>query len=135
MTLRKPLVIGSAVAFLQVRSRRAPDCKKIWHSKQLGYFPFSGPVVIESKVVIRLRSIDEEFHVRAVDLARLLKTTENEISRLVRSGVIERVRDPNKQKAFLYPCLSNVMRFVEFRFGERETINRQFLAEKAGREK
>jgi hypothetical protein len=84
---------------------------------------------------MRLRSIDEDFHVRAVDLARLLKTTENEISRLVRSGVIERVRDPNKQKAFLYPCLSNVMRFVEFRFGERETINRQFLAEKAGREK
>jgi hypothetical protein len=101
----------------------------------LGYYPFSGPVVIESKVVIRLRSIDEEFHVRAVDLARLLKTTENEISRLVRSGVITRVPDPDKRKAFLYPCLANVTRFCEFRFGKREAINQEFLTEKTAREK
>jgi hypothetical protein len=83
---------------------------------------------------MRLRSIDEDFHVRAVDLARLLKTTENEISRLVRSGVITRTPDPAKGKAFLYPCLENVTRFVEFRFGQRETINQTFLREKAARE-
>ena len=85
--------------------------------------------------MIRLRSIDEDFHVRAVDLARLLKTTENEISRLVRSGVITRVPDPSKRKAFLYPCLANVTRFCEFRFGKRDEINQEFLTEKAGHEK
>ena len=45
-----------------------------------------------------------------------------------------RIPDPNKRKAFLYPCLENVTRYVEFRFGQREAINQQFLAEKAGRE-
>jgi hypothetical protein len=84
--------------------------------------------------VIRLRSIDEDFHVRAVDLARLLKTTENDISRLVRSGVITRLPDPGKRKAFLYPCFENVMRYVEFRFGQRDAVNQQFLQAKAGRE-
>jgi hypothetical protein len=63
---------------------------------------------------IRLGSIDEDFYVHAVDLARLLKTNEVEISRLVRSSVLTRVPDPNKGKAFLYPCLENVARFVEF---------------------
>jgi len=35
---------------------------------------------------MQLGSIEKDFYVRAVDLARLLKATENEISRLVRSG-------------------------------------------------
>jgi hypothetical protein len=84
---------------------------------------------------LRLGSIDEEFHVRAVDLARLLKVTDNEISRLVRSAVLVRVRDPDDTRAFLYPCLANVTRFVEFRSGRRDAIHQKFLEEKAGREK
>jgi hypothetical protein len=84
--------------------------------------------------VIRPRSIDKDFHVRAVDLAHLLKISENDVSRLVRSGVITRVADPDKRKAFLYPCLANVRRYVEFRFGKRDAINQSFLTAKAGRE-
>ena len=83
---------------------------------------------------IRLGSIDEDFFVHAVDLARLLKVTDNEISRLVRSAVMVRVRDPNNARAFLYPCLENVTRFVEFHRNRRETIHEEFLREKAGRE-
>jgi hypothetical protein len=86
-------------------------------------------------MALRLRSIDEDFLVRASDLARLLKSTESDISRLVRSGVITRVPDPQKAKAFLYPCLVNVSRYAEFRFGKRDAINQDFLAEKAGRER
>ena len=84
---------------------------------------------------IRLGSIDKDFYVHAVDLARLLKTNEVEISRLVRSSVLTRVPDPNKSKAFLYPCLENVTRFVEFHRGKREAIHQEFLREKAGRER
>jgi hypothetical protein len=84
---------------------------------------------------MQVGSIEKDFLVRAADLARLLKTTENDISRLVRSGVIMRIPDPAKSKAFLFPCLANVTRFVEFRFGGRDAINQQFLTEKAGREK
>jgi hypothetical protein len=84
---------------------------------------------------IRLGSIDKDFYVHAVDLARLLKTNEVEISRLVRSSVLVRVPDPNKGKAFLYPCMENVTRFVEFHRGKREAIHQEFLREKAGRER
>jgi hypothetical protein len=84
---------------------------------------------------IRLGSIDEDFYVRAVDLARLLKITDNEISRLVRSAVMTRVPDPNNGKAFLYPCLENVTRFVEFHRSKKEAIQQEFLREKAGRER
>jgi len=84
---------------------------------------------------IRLGSIDKDFYVHAVDLARLLKTNEVEISRLVRSSVLTRVPDPNKSKAFLYPCLENVTRFVEFHRGKKEAIHQEFLREKAGRER
>jgi len=84
---------------------------------------------------IRLGSIDKDFHIHAVDLARLLKTNEVEISRLVRSSVLVRVPNPNKSKAFLYPCLENVTRFVEFHRGKREAIHQEFLREKAGRER
>jgi hypothetical protein len=87
-----------------------------------------------SATKIRLGSIEDEFLVRAVDLARLLKTTEMEISRLARSGVLVRVPDPDKSKAFLFPCLENVTRFAEFRSGKREAIHQKFLEEKAGRE-
>jgi hypothetical protein len=83
---------------------------------------------------MRIRSVDEDFLVRAADLARLLKTIESDISRLVRNGVLRRIPDPNKRKAFLFPCLENVTRYVEFRFGQRDAINQQFLTAKAGRE-
>src|SRR5215471_20939523 len=84
---------------------------------------------------MRLGSIDKDFYVRAVDLARLLKITDNEISRLIRSAVMTRVPDPNNGKAFLYPCLENVTRFVEFHRGKKEAIHQEFLREKAGRER
>ena len=85
--------------------------------------------------MIRPGSIDEDFYVHSIDLARLLKVTENDISRLVRSAVLTRVPDPSKRKVFLYPCLANVTRYVEFRFGQRDAINQEFLAAKAGRER
>jgi hypothetical protein len=85
--------------------------------------------------MIRVGSIDKDFHVRAVDLSRLLKTSEVEISRLVRSGVLRRVPDPKKSKTFFYPCLENVTRFVEFHRTQKEKIHQEFLREKAGRER
>jgi hypothetical protein len=84
---------------------------------------------------MQLRSIDEDFHVRAVDLARLLKISDNEISRLVRSAVLVRVTDPNDARAFVYPCLENMTRYVEFHRGKKEAIHQEFLREKAGRER
>ena len=83
---------------------------------------------------IRLGKIEDEFYVPAVDLARLLKTNETEISRLARSSVLLRVADPHKSKSFLYPCLTNVTRFVEFHRGKGEEIHQTFLRAKAGRE-
>ena len=117
-----------------MRSRRAPENKRICRAEQLGSYPVCSSCD-RIPLVIRLRSIDEEFHVRAADLARLLKSTESDISRLVRIGVITRVPDPNERKAFLYPCLANVTRYAEFRFGQRDAINQEFLAAKAGRER
>jgi hypothetical protein len=84
---------------------------------------------------VRLASIDEEFYVRAADLARLLKTGEVEISKLVRASVLVRIPDPKRHRAFLFPCLANVTRFVEYHQNQREEIHRQFLKEKAGRER
>jgi hypothetical protein len=71
----------------------------------------------------------------ADDLARLLKVSAAEISRLVRSAVLRRVPDPKNGKAFLYPCLENATRYVEFHRGKREAIHQEFLREKAGRER
>jgi hypothetical protein len=84
--------------------------------------------------LIRLGSVDEEFYIPAVDLARLLKVTDNEIYRLIRSAVLVRIRDPNNRRAFLYPCMQNVTRFTEFHRNQKELIHQEFLREKAGRE-
>jgi hypothetical protein len=84
--------------------------------------------------MIRSGSIDKDFLVHASDLVRLLKFSESDITRLVRAGIITRVPDPSKRKTFLYPCFENIRRYVEFRFGQRDAINQQFLTAKAGRE-
>ena len=82
-----------------------------------------------------IRSTEKDFLIRAVDLARVLKISDNEISRLTRSSVLSRVRDPKKRSAFLYPCLANVTAYVLHHRGKREELHHSFLQEKAGRER
>jgi hypothetical protein len=84
---------------------------------------------------MRLGTIDDDFHVRAVDLARLLKISEFEIGRLARTGVLRRLPDPKKSKLFTYPVFENVTRFIEARASGKEAIHREFLKAKAGRER
>ena len=83
---------------------------------------------------LELRSIEEDFYVYGVDLARLLGTNETEISRLSRSNVLMRVPDPRKRKSYLYPCLEDARRFIDHYRGKREAIHQKFLQAKAGRE-
>ena len=84
---------------------------------------------------IRLESIDQEYHVPAPELARLLKITDNEIYRLCRSNVMVRIRDPENRRAFLYPLFENITRYTEFHRSKREAIHQDFLKAKAARER
>ena len=132
-----PPVIGSLQLFAKVGVSESPILQKNLTSLTIRMLPGVRPVYgrMWRSLKMQLGSIEKDFYVRAVDLARLLKATENEISRLVRSGVLVRIPDPNQRKAFLYPCLESVTRFVEFRHGKRETLHQEFLEEKSGREK
>ena len=50
---------------------------------------------------VEIDSISREIYVSAIDLAALLKITDNEVSRLSRSGVLARVPHPADGRAFL----------------------------------
>ena len=80
-------------------------------------------------------STEQDFLVRSPDLAQVLKITDNEVSRLTRSSILSRVRDPKNRNAFLYPCLANVTAYILHHRGKREAIHHQFLEAKAGRER
>lgn len=86
-------------------------------------------------MAVKVCGIDEEFLVRASDLARLLTITEAEVSRLVRSAVLVRVPDPHKSKSFLYPCVECVQRFVKHHRTKGQALQQDFLKAKAGRER
>jgi hypothetical protein len=80
--------------------------------------------------------IGKEIHVRAVDLAGLLRTNETEITRLGRSQVLRRVpKGRQGRNYFVYPCFESVGRYTEFHRSGRERVHNDFLAAKAGREK
>jgi hypothetical protein len=81
-----------------------------------------------------IRTAADDFYCRSIDLATVLKISDNEISRLVRSAVMTRVADPKNGKAFLYPFFACVTAYTEFHRGKREAIQQEFLKAKAGRE-
>jgi hypothetical protein len=124
-------LLGSAESFFEGRELATQNSATFWVGKKLVCYTFGAMLAKK----MQLGSIDEDFFVRADDLARLLKVSAAEISRLVRSAVLRRVADPRNGKAFLYPCLENVTRYVEFHRGKREAIHQEFLREKAGRER
>jgi hypothetical protein len=95
---------------------------------ELLQFPTQKLAMIDNEI----RTADDDFYVRAVDLAKVLKITDNEISRLVRSGVMTRVPDG---RSFLYPFLANVTAYTEFHRSKKEALHQEFLRAKAGREK
>jgi hypothetical protein len=80
---------------------------------------------------VEIGSISREIYVSAIDLAALLKITDNEVSRLSRSGVLTRVPHPEDSCAFLYPLLENVTRYVTHLRSAREKAHVNFLVEKS----
>ena len=52
---------------------------------------------------VEIGSISSEIYFSAIDLAGLLKISDNELSRLARSSVLLRVAHPEDSRAYLYP--------------------------------
>jgi len=80
---------------------------------------------------VKIGSISREIYVSAIDLAALLKITDNEVSRLSRSGVLARVPHPDDSRAFLYPLLENVTRYVTHLRSAKEKCYLGYIREKS----
>jgi len=84
---------------------------------------------------VEIGSISREIYVSAIDLAAVLKITDNEVSRLSRSSVLVRVSHPEDSRAFLYPLLENTTRYVTHLRSAREKAHVNFLLEKSRMQK
>jgi hypothetical protein len=80
---------------------------------------------------VEIGSIREEIYVSATDLAALLKISDNEVSRLSRSGVLARVPHPQDSRAFLYPLLQSVTAYVTHVQSTREKSYVSYIKEKS----
>jgi hypothetical protein len=70
-------------------------------------------------------------YVSAIGLAHVLKVTDAEIAKLARSGVLVRVPHPQDSRAFLYPLLENVTRYVVHLRSGREKAYLGYIREKS----
>ena len=70
-------------------------------------------------------------YVSAIDLAHVLKVTDTEIAKLARSDVLVRVSHPQDSRAFLYPLLENVTRYVTHLRSGREKAYLGYIREKS----
>jgi hypothetical protein len=93
-----------------------------------GYNPFGMKADAEP---VEIGSISQEFYVSAIDLAALLKITDNEVSRLSRSGVLARVPHPEDNRAFLYPLLQSITGYVTHVRSAREKSYVNYIKEKS----
>lgn len=80
---------------------------------------------------VEIGSISREIYVSAVDLATVLKISDNEISRLSRSGVLSRVPHPEDSRGFLYPLLQSVTDYVMHIRSAREKSYVNYIKEKS----
>ena len=80
---------------------------------------------------VEIGSISREIYVSAIDLAALLKITDNEVSRLSRSGVLARVPHPEDSRAFLYPLLQSVTGYMTHIRSAREKSYVNYIKEKS----
>jgi len=70
-------------------------------------------------------------YVSAIDLAHVLKVTDAEIAKLARSAVLVRVSHPQDSRAFLYPLLENVTRYVTHLRSAKEKCYLGYIREKS----
>jgi hypothetical protein len=69
---------------------------------------------------ILLSSTAIEQYLPATEKARLLKLSDNELTRLVRSAVLRRSRDPCDSRAYVYPVWQNVRAYILHVRGRKE---------------
>ena len=72
-----------------------------------------------------------EIYLSAIELAALLKISDNDLSRLARSGVLTRIPRPDDARAFLYPLFVNVTKYVVYQRSAKEKAYAACLQEKA----
>jgi hypothetical protein len=72
-----------------------------------------------------------EIYLSAIELAGLLKISDNDLSRLARSGVLERIPRPDDARAFLYPVLANVTKYVLYLRSAKEKAHVSYLQERS----
>jgi hypothetical protein len=72
-----------------------------------------------------------EIYLSAIELAALLKISDNDLSRLARSGVLVRIPRPDDARAFLYPLFANVTKYVVYQRSAKEKAYINYLKEKS----
>ena len=80
---------------------------------------------------VEIGSIREEIFVSSIDLAHVLKVHDTEIAKLARSDVLVRIPHPQDSRAFLYPLLENVTRYVTHLRSAKEKCYLGYIREKS----
>src|SRR5215468_8000971 len=80
---------------------------------------------------VEIGSISREIYVSAIDLAHVLKVTDTEIAKLARSDILVRIVHPQDSRAFLYPLLENVTRYVTHLRSAKEKCYLGYIREKS----
>ena len=78
-----------------------------------------------------ITSNSREIYLSAIELAALLKISDNDLSRLGRSGVLARIPRSDDARAFLYPLFANVTKYVVYQRSAKEKAYAACLQEKA----
>jgi hypothetical protein len=109
--------------------RRRPSFSKKFCPEN---FPsFTIPPVKNDPDLSEIGSISQEIYLSAIDLAHLLKVSDAEIAKLARSAVLVRVSHPQDSRAYLYPLLENVTRYVTHLRSTREKRYLGYIREKS----
>jgi hypothetical protein len=79
---------------------------------------------------ILLGSTDAEQYLPAVQMAELLQIGDSELSRLARSAILTRERDPSDSRAYVYAAWENVRAYVLYVRSRKEGAHTKWLEEK-----
>jgi len=79
---------------------------------------------------ILLGSTGVEQYLPAVQMAELLQLSDNELSRLARSAVLTRQRDPCDSRAYVYPAWANIRNYILHVRARKEGAHTRWLEEK-----
>jgi hypothetical protein len=77
---------------------------------------------------VEIGSISSEMYLSAIDLAALLKISDNELSRLARSV---RLEHPTDSRAYLYPLFENVTRYMTHLRSAKEKCYLGYIRERS----